>query len=77
MLQFAVWMYLLTYVGAIMNGLTILTLAWAAAFSLPRVYRDNQKQIDDALAPLKTQLSQLMDKAKTSVGGAAAAKKEE
>ena len=39
--------------------------------------RDNQKQIDDALAPLKTQLSQLMDKAKTSVGGAAAAKKEE
>ena len=40
-------MYLLTYVGAIMNGLTILTLAWAAAFSLPRVYRDNQKQIDE------------------------------
>ena len=45
--QFAVSMYLLTYVGAIMNGLTILTLAWAAAFSLPRVYRDNQKQIDE------------------------------
>ena len=47
MSQFAVSMYLLTYVGAIMNGLTILTLAWAAAFSLPRVYRDNQKQIDE------------------------------
>ena len=41
--------------------------------------RDNQKQIDDALAPLKTKLSEVMDKAKTSVGGsaAAAAKKEE
>ena len=41
--------------------------------------RDNQKQIDDALAPLKTKLSEVMDKAKTSVGGSAAAvaKKEE
>jgi hypothetical protein len=35
-------------------------------------------QIDDALAPLKAKLSEVMDKAKTSMGGAAAvAKKEE
>ena len=46
---------------------------------LPFRCRDNQKQIDDALAPLKTKLSEVMDKAKTSVGGSAAAvaKKEE
>ena len=37
--QFAVSMYLLTYVGAILNGLTLITLAWVAAFSAPRVYR--------------------------------------
>merc|ERR1711928_111443 len=51
--KFAVSMYLLTYVGAILNGLTLITLAWVAAFSAPRVYRDNQKQIDEALLPLK------------------------
>merc|ERR1712113_1363938 len=52
-LKFAVAMYLLTYIGALMNGLTIVTLAWIGAFSLPRVYRDNQTQIDDAINPLK------------------------
>merc|ERR1712142_585980 len=51
--KFAVAMYLLTYVGAILNGLTLITLAWVAAFSAPRVYRENQKQIDEALLPLK------------------------
>merc|ERR1711955_85188 len=54
--KFAVLMYLLTYIGAMMNGLTIVTLAWVGAFSLPRVYRDNQKQIDEAILPLKTSL---------------------
>merc|ERR1712122_249067 len=44
--KFTVSMYLLTYVSAIMNGLTIITLTWVAMFSVPRVYRDNQKQID-------------------------------
>merc|ERR1712107_691474 len=51
--KFGVSMYLLTYVGAILNGLTVLILAWVGLFSLPRVYRDNQKQIDDAVLPLK------------------------
>merc|ERR1712061_404887 len=52
-LKFAVAMYLLTYLGAIMNGLTIITLGWVGVFSAPRIYRDNQKQIDDAILPLK------------------------
>merc|ERR1712061_150435 len=58
-LKFAVAMYLLTYLGAIMNGLTILTLAWVGVFTAPRVYRDNQKQIDDAVLPLKSKLDDL------------------
>merc|ERR1712136_634942 len=55
-LKFAVAMYLLTYIGALMNGLTIVTLAWIGAFSLPRVYRDNQAQIDDLQAKLQAAL---------------------
>ena len=34
--QFAVGMYLVTYVGARITGLTLVTLAWAGIFSLPR-----------------------------------------
>merc|ERR1712098_829047 len=55
-IKFAVAMYLLTYIGALMNGLTIITLAWIGVFSLPSVYRDNQKQIDEAINPLKSKL---------------------
>ena len=57
--QFAVAMYLLTYVGAMLNGLTLLILGWVGLFSLPRLYRDNQKQIDDAILPLKSKLEEL------------------
>ena len=75
--KFAVAMYLLTYVGAIMNGLTILTLAWVAVFSAPRVYRDNQKQIDEAVLPLKTKLDDLQAKPQASLPAAITGKKDE
>ena len=52
-------MYLLTYVGGMLNGLTLLILGWVGLFSLPRLYRDNQKQIDDAILPLKSKLEEL------------------
>merc|ERR1712227_756947 len=75
--KFAVAMYLLTYVGAIMNGLTILTLAWVAVFSAPRVYRDNQKQIDEAVLPLKTKLDALQAKLQASLPAAITGKEDE
>ena len=75
--QFAVLMYLLTYVGAIMNGLTIITLSWVAMFSVPRVYRDNQKQIDDALLPLKSKFDDLQGKLQAALPASIVGKKEE
>merc|ERR1711988_262800 len=76
-LKFAVAMYLLTYLGAIMNGLTILTLAWVGVFTGPRVYRDNQKQIDDAVMPLKTKLDDLQAKMQSSLPASIVGKKQE
>merc|ERR1712168_72182 len=76
-IKFAVAMYLLTYIGALMNGLTIVTLAWVAAFSLPRVYRDNQKQIDEAINPLKSKLEDLQTKLTSSLPASIVGKKEE
>ena len=77
MFQFAVAMYLLTYVGAILNGLTLVTLAWVAAFSAPRVYRDNQKQIDEALLPLKAKLDDLQGKLGAALPASITGKKAE
>ena len=70
-------MYLLTYIGALMNGLTIVTLAWIGAFSLPRVYRDNQAQIDDAINPLKAKLDDLQAKLQAALPASITGKKEE
>jgi len=76
-IKFAVAMYLLTYIGALMNGLTIVTLAWIGIFSLPRVYRDNQKQIDEAINPLKSKLEDLQAKLQSSLPASIVGKKEE
>merc|ERR1712038_1008613 len=76
-LKFAVAMYLLTYIGALMNGLTIVTLAWIGAFSLPRVYRDNQTQIDDAITPLKAKLDALQANPQAALPASITGKKEE
>ena len=75
--QFAITMYLLTYVGALMNGLTIVTLAWVGTFSAPRIYRDNQKQIDEAILPLKTKLDDLQSKMQASLPASITGKKDE
>lgn len=84
-IKFAVQMYLLTYVGAWINGQTLVILAWIGVFAVPKVYQDNQKQIDDAFGPIKAKLDEVSAKFKSivpaSVGGKAAAaaadKKEE
>merc|ERR1711872_626891 len=76
-IKFAVAIYLLTYIGALMNGLTIVTLAWIGVFSLPRVYRDNQKQIDEAINPLKSKLDDLQSKLQSSLPASIVGKKEE
>merc|ERR1711994_927790 len=76
-LKFAVAMYLLTYLGAIMNGLTILTLAWVGVFTAPRVYRDTQKQIDAAVLPLKSKLDDLQAKMQAALPASIVGKKQE
>merc|ERR1712071_137084 len=76
-LKFAVAMYLLTYIGAIMNGLTIVTLVWVGYFSIPRIYRDNQKQIDEAILPLKSKLEDLQSKLQAALPASIVGRKEE
>ena len=60
-----------------MNGLTLVILTWVGLFSAPRVYRDNQKQIDEAFLPIKQKLDEMSNKVKSSVPAGIGGKKEE
>merc|ERR1711992_507506 len=52
-LKFAAAMYLMTFVGRLVNMVTLLIIAWVTVFAAPRIYQDNQTKIDEALAPIK------------------------
>lgn len=66
-------MYLMTYVGRWMNGLTVVVGLWCALFSLPKIYRDNKTQIDEAVAPIKVKMEEAMTKLRASMPAAPAA----
>ena len=54
--------YLLTVFGRWLNVLTLATLLWILAFTAPKVYRDNQKAIDEAAAPVWAKYREFADK---------------
>merc|ERR1712203_682583 len=57
--KFALVAYLATFLGAIMNSLTLVVIAWVAAFSLPTVYAAKQKEVDAMLATAPTHYTAL------------------
>uniref|UniRef100_A0A8B9H847 Reticulon n=1 Tax=Astyanax mexicanus TaxID=7994 RepID=A0A8B9H847_ASTMX len=61
-LKFAVFMWILTYVGALFNGLTILILGLIGAFSCPIVYEKHQTQIDHYVALINNQVKDVVGK---------------
>ncbi|NXG84201.1 RTN1 protein, partial [Stercorarius parasiticus] len=61
-LKFAVLMWLLTYVGALFNGLTLLIMAVVSMFTLPVVYDKYQAQIDQYLGLVRTHINTVVAK---------------
>ncbi|XP_039218062.1 reticulon-2 isoform X2 [Crotalus tigris] len=61
-LKFAFLFYVLTYVGAVFNGLTLLILGVISAFTFPLLYRQHQAQIDQYVGLVRNQLSSLRAK---------------
>ncbi|CAF88325.1 unnamed protein product, partial [Tetraodon nigroviridis] len=59
-LKFAALMWILTYVGALFNGLTLLILGLIAVFSCPIVYEKHQAQIDHYLALVNNQVKDIV-----------------
>ncbi|XP_041646032.1 reticulon-4-like isoform X2 [Cheilinus undulatus] len=68
-IKFAVLMWILTYVGALFNGLTILILALIGAFSCPIIYEKHQTQIDHYLALVNNQVKDVVGKIQAKVPG--------
>merc|ERR1712071_252953 len=57
-LKFALTLYVFTYVGATFNLLTILTLAWVGAFTVPKVYLNNQSAVDEVVSKVMVQVEE-------------------
>jgi len=68
-IKFAVLMWILTYIGALFNGLTLIILVLVGAFSLPIVYEKHQVQIDHYLGMVNNQVKDIVGKVQDKVPG--------
>ncbi|XP_057208647.1 reticulon-1b isoform X2 [Triplophysa rosa] len=69
-LKFAVLMWLLTYVGALFNGLTLLIMVVVSMFSMPVVYEKYQAQIDQYMDLIRTNVNSVVAKIQEKIPGA-------
>jgi predicted negative regulator of RcsB-dependent stress response len=46
-LKFGLFLWVLTYIGSWFNGMTLVIIAVIGVFTLPKVYKTYQVQIDD------------------------------
>ncbi|NP_001297884.1 reticulon-3-B [Esox lucius] len=69
-LKLAGFMWLMTYVGAVFNGITILILADVIFFSTPLVYEKNKTQIDKYIDLVRTRVEVTLAKLQDKLPGA-------
>ncbi|XP_075846097.1 reticulon-2 isoform X1 [Microtus pennsylvanicus] len=68
-LKLALLFYILTFVGAIFNGLTLVILGVVALFTIPLLYRQHQAQIDQYVGLVTNQLSHIKAKIRAKIPG--------
>jgi len=61
-LKFGASLWCLTYIGSWFNMMTLIILAWVAAFSLPKVYLMNQDKADEVIGKVKVQVDEIKSK---------------
>ncbi|XP_034777789.2 reticulon-2-like isoform X1 [Acipenser ruthenus] len=69
-LKFAGLMYMLTYIGAVFNALTLLIIAVICAFSLPLLYKQHQAQIDQYVELVRAHISDIRAKIQAKIPSA-------
>uniref|UniRef100_A0A8C2MMK5 Reticulon n=1 Tax=Cricetulus griseus TaxID=10029 RepID=A0A8C2MMK5_CRIGR len=75
-LKLAVSMWLMTYVGAVFNGITLLILAELLVFSVPIVYEKYKTQIDHYVGIARDQTKSIVEKIQAKLPGIAKKKAE-
>ena len=53
---------MLTYIGSWFNMLTLVILAWIALFATPKLYQQNQAQVDQVLGQVMAQVEDAKSK---------------
>jgi len=76
-IKFGLSLWLLTYIGSWFNMLTLLILAWIVLFSTPKLYQQNQAQVDEVLGQVMTQVEDVKGKVLALIPNKAAVKKED
>ncbi|XP_036914587.1 reticulon-2 [Sturnira hondurensis] len=71
-LKLALLFYILTFVGAVFNGLTLLILGVICVFTVPLLYRQHQAQIDQYVGLVTNQLSHIKAKIRAKIPGTGA-----
>merc|ERR1711934_453843 len=61
-LKFGLCLYVLTYVGAWFNALTLVILAWIGVFTLPKLYLNNQVAVDEMVTKVAGQVNEVKTK---------------
>ncbi|XP_005384727.1 PREDICTED: reticulon-3 isoform X1 [Chinchilla lanigera] len=75
-LKLAVFMWLMTYVGAVFNGITLLILGELLVFSVPIVYEKYKTQIDHYVGIARDQTKSIVEKIQAKLPGIAKKKAE-
>ena len=61
-LKFGLSLYVLTYVGAWFNALSLVILAWIGVFTLPKLYLNNQVAVDEMVTKVAGQVNEVKTK---------------
>ncbi|XP_013409881.1 reticulon-1-A-like isoform X2 [Lingula anatina] len=65
--KFGLLLWVMTYIGAWFNVMTLVILAVVAVFTLPKVYETYQVQIDEVLDKAKTQIMNVVEQVKAKL----------
>jgi hypothetical protein len=66
-IKFGVILWVMTYIGGWLNGMTLVLLAFISLFTLPKVYENNKQSIDNYLGLVRSKLADITDKIKAAV----------
>ena len=75
-IKFGLFLWLLTYLGSRFNSLTLIILAWIGLFTVPKLYINNQAQVDEVLGRMMAQVEEVKGKVVTLIPNKAAVKEE-